>query len=170
MWKIAPDNCIPFYKFDEQKDPETGFDLDFQKIVDGHTLNCDVTGTATLNQNLEPGQGPKTLTPQQLIEEQAAAEAAQAAANEAGTNINGPPPGSGSFGGSVGTIANPNAVSAIKRSNVRPTRGRSMQEKSPRVLARREKLRKERVYCVDRLVISHLKEHSATDVCAMASS
>lgn len=102
LWDSIDDkmDCIPFYDFDEQKNATTGYDLDFQKIVDGHKIPCDIGSSKTHKQTIEPGKGPKTLTPQQILDEQAA----QQAKNEAGTNENAPPPGAGSFGGTVGTI------------------------------------------------------------------
>lgn len=102
LWDTIDDDmeCIPFYDFDEQKNATTGYDLDFQKIVDGHEISCDLKSSKTHKQTIEPGKGPKTLTPQQQIE----ADAAQQAKNEAGTNENAPPPGAGSFGGTTGFI------------------------------------------------------------------
>lgn len=108
LWDTIDDNlgCVPFYDFDQQKNMTNGFDLDFQKIVDGHKIPCDLGSSKAHKQTIEPGKGPKTLTPQQLIEEQARQKAEQQAKNEAGLNDNAPPAGEGSFGGSTGSINN----------------------------------------------------------------
>ncbi|KAL5322277.1 hypothetical protein ACEPPN_010249 [Leptodophora sp. 'Broadleaf-Isolate-01'] len=200
MWTTPPVDCVPVYLEEEQRDGTTGFDLDFQKIVDGHALVCDMKDAKTLNQNIQPGQGPKTLNAKQLADEKAAADAAQAAANEAGTNTNAPPPGAGGFGGTVGSIPagsfggvagttpavgvgnfggvlgsipNPDVVQPTKRSkrsNTRQVQGRSTRDSRRQVLDRREVLRREKDHCVDRLVISHFGDHSATEVCQMSNS
>jgi hypothetical protein len=102
-----PNDCIPFYDFTVERNKTTGFDMDNQKIVDGHSIPCKIDGLL-LKQTLEPGKGPrtpKTLTDEE--EKQAAQQAAEAEkkANEDGTNPNGAPPCTGSFGGECGTIS-----------------------------------------------------------------
>ncbi|KAK3325084.1 hypothetical protein B0H66DRAFT_636576 [Apodospora peruviana] len=51
--------CIPYYPSGDpvinQKDPETGFDLDFDKIKNGHTKDCDVAGVPFNNVDLGAG-------------------------------------------------------------------------------------------------------------------
>ncbi|KAG4442844.1 hypothetical protein IFR05_001640 [Cadophora sp. M221] len=219
LWTTPPVDCVPVYLEDEQRDGTTGFDLDFQKIVDGHALVCDMKDAKTLNQNIQPGQGPRTLNAKQLADEKAAADAAQAAqkaaddaaqaaANEAGTNTNAPPPGAGGFGGTIGSIpagsfggvaetapavgvgqfggvlgsipnpdlAQPTVQPTVqptkrsKRANMRQVQGRSTKDSQRQVLDRREVLRREKDHCVDRLVISHLGDHSATELCKMSNS
>ncbi|KAK0100735.1 hypothetical protein ONS95_007185 [Cadophora gregata] len=207
LWTTPPADCVPVYLEDEQRDAN-GFDLDFQKIVDGHALVCDMKDAKTLNQNIQPGQGPKTLNAKQLADEKAAADAAQAVANEAGTNTNAPPPGAGGFGGTLGSIpagsvddgaettpavgvgnfggvlgfipnpdlAQPTVQPTVqptrrsKRASVRKAQDVSSEESRRQVLHRREALGKEKDQCVDRLVISHFGDHSATEVCQMSNS
>ncbi|KAF1838508.1 hypothetical protein BDW02DRAFT_594544 [Decorospora gaudefroyi] len=88
-----PNDCIPFYDFTVERNETTGFDMDNQKIVDGHTIPCTIKGLL-MKQTLEPGQGPRT--PKTLTEEE------EEEANEDGTNPNGAPSCAGSFGGECG--------------------------------------------------------------------
>jgi hypothetical protein len=108
-----------------------------------------------------------------LVDEKAAADAAQAAANEAGTNTNAPPPGAGNFGGVLGSIPNSDLAKPTKkskRSSTRQAHPRSAKDTSRQILDRREVLHREKDHCVDRLVISHFSDHSASEVCQMSSS
>ncbi|KAF4634731.1 hypothetical protein G7Y89_g3376 [Cudoniella acicularis] len=120
MWETMDGEaafCIPFYDFDVVKDPN-GFDVDFQRIVSGHTLGCNMGSSTFFHQLIIPGFGPKTLTPAQEAAANASASAssasaaaaktsaaaAQESANEAGTNKNAPPDGAGNMGGILGDI------------------------------------------------------------------
>ncbi|KAF2274490.1 uncharacterized protein EI97DRAFT_476990 [Westerdykella ornata] len=91
-----PNDCIPFYDFTVEGNSTTGFDIDNQLIVDGHTIPCKIQGLL-LKQTLEPGKGlrtPKTLTDEEEMQ-----------ADEDGTNPNGAAPCAGSFGGECGQIS-----------------------------------------------------------------
>jgi hypothetical protein len=206
LWDTASVfDCIPFYDFTTEKNTTTGFDLDYQKIVSGHTLRCKPDGTL-LGQTLEPNKGPETLSPEQIrrqeeiLQEQIRLdEQAQQEKNENGENTDAPPPGTGSFGGKVGSSSeeelNENGLNPAgsvpgagsfggicgvvpDSSTAKP--GEFVDKVRPCPTAapaparrrhdRRQKLSQKKDYCVDRLVISHLQDHSAQEVCNMTSS
>jgi hypothetical protein len=121
-------DCIPFYdtileeikasESDEDEGLEAGFDKDFQKVVDGHSLpertrkaqKCDYTKHKLFNQEIQPGKTPGTETPQIRKQKEKEEEEAKVAAekervlNEAGLNPNGATPGEGQVGGVVGSV------------------------------------------------------------------
>jgi hypothetical protein len=184
LWQTHNVNdCTPYYPFEVIKNETTGFDLDFQKIVDGHKLPCKPQGTG-YKQNIEPGQGPKTLSPEQIQQE----KDEQQKKDENGENTDAPPPGAGSFGGVTGTITleemneqglNPDApppgagsfggkcgIVPDATPGVFAQRGKPCPSATPAPSRRRRQGPPEnKDQCVDRLVISHYKDHSAREVC-----
>lgn len=116
LWKtLFVLDCIPFYDYLGKKNnrttgPDAGFDEDFQRVIDGHTLPCKLEGgklpggSEAYKQTLEPGKGPKVLTPEQKIKQAADAKAKEAAENEAGINTHGGVPGAGNSGGTTSSI------------------------------------------------------------------
>ncbi|KAH9873236.1 hypothetical protein J1614_005634 [Plenodomus biglobosus] len=191
--KMGGTDCIPFYDFEYKKNTTTNFDLDFQRIVDGHKLpeRCDYSVNQLLNQELQPGKGPRTETPESRAaaaalkekeeEERLAAEeerllaeeeerqrlAEEQELNEAGLNPDGAPPGTGSFGGVVGSIPISKADSAARKKRQIQSQHRNS---ATTLLVRREQLRAAGNHCVDRLTISHHAEHSARELCEMNNS
>lgn len=201
---------------------------------------CDYSKHKLFNQEMEPGRTPVTDTLKarkdkevadakaeedadaaaRAAAEEKARQEAEAKLSEQGLNPNGPPPGTGSFGGVAGLIpadqagqpVDPeeaaknleefNEQQASSSNNAAPTststttseptddpgtgpvieikrRGkRSLQQgqqdeetkATEKMLARREQLRAQGDYCVDRLTISHHAEHSAREVCEMKYS
>lgn len=236
FWESTfPNDCIPFYNFDVAKNETTGFDIDYQKIVDGHTMPCTPLGKV-FNQNLEPGGGPITHTPEQIEQIRQQEEEDKKVLSENGENPNAPPPGAGSFGGNPGTITqeekneqglnpdgpapgagsfggvtqeeeneqalNPDGpppgsggfggicgvvppsstadpgefVSRVAPcSSAVPIPSASSDPDAAPIISRRNRVRRQepprqKDHCVDRLVISHLKDHSARELCGMSSS
>ncbi|KAF1938322.1 hypothetical protein EJ02DRAFT_410602 [Clathrospora elynae] len=190
------DDCIPYYDFDVEKDNITGFDTDYQKVVSGHTLPCNPRGTA-FNQTLEPGKGPETFSPEQIQqkeEEKRKQEEEQQTKNENGENDNALLSGSDSFGGEAGTttqeetneqgldpdgpLAGAGGFGGVCglvpetgefAHKAKPCPGAPPVTSRPSQVRRRESAQT-KDQCVDRLVISHLKDHSAREVCGMTSS
>ncbi|CAI6236462.1 unnamed protein product [Periconia digitata] len=98
--KASTDECIPFYDSILEKNKTTGFDVDNQKVVDGHKIPCRLKGTL-MNQILEPGKGPRTpntLTDQEQKEKDLKDEEKQRQDNENGANPN-TTPCENNFGG-----------------------------------------------------------------------
>ncbi|KAL6704046.1 hypothetical protein ACN47E_008810 [Coniothyrium glycines] len=186
LWQTHNINdCTPYYPFKVERNETTGFDLDYQKIVDGHKLPCAARGTG-YKQTLEPGKGPRTKSPEQLQKE----KEEQDRKNENGQNTNAPQPGAGSFGGETGSITqeelneqglNPDAPAPGAGSfggacGIVPngTPGEFAQRVKPCPRAAPLATRRRRhgpleqdEQCVDRLVVSHYKGHSAREVCGM---
>ncbi|KAF1841297.1 uncharacterized protein K460DRAFT_419383 [Cucurbitaria berberidis CBS 394.84] len=201
FWKKHNQNdCIPFYDFTVERNETTGFDIDYQKIVSGHTLPCKPRGLL-LNQILEPGKGPETLSPEQIRKKEQEEEKKkheQEKKNEDGENPDAPPPGTGSFGGQTGTTTqeennekgiNPNGpppgtgsfggVCGVVPASSTAKPGEFVSKVAPcpsgapvnrRRRDRRQEPPTKKDHCVDRLVISYLKDHSAREVCDMKSS
>lgn len=189
FWDTSyPNDCIPFYDFTVEKNETTGFDVDYQRVVSGHKLNCK-PGGLVLKQTLEPGKGPETLSPEQIrmkeLEQQRKNENAQNTDappagsgscggevgattpeenSEQGLNPDGPPPGAGSFGGTCGIVP--------ESSTVEPGEfvGKVKPCPSAVPVTRRQVPSPDQDHCIDRLVISHLKDHSAREVCEMEAS
>jgi hypothetical protein len=153
LWQTHNMNdCTPYYPFPVERNETTGFDLDYQKIVDGHRFSCNPRGQG-YKQNLEPGKGPKTQSPEQMQRE----KEEQERKNESGQNTNGPAPAAGSFGDICGISANVTPGERADRGIV-----------CPRAIARRRRRQgpqEEKDYCIERLVISHYRDHSAREVC-----
>lgn len=185
-------DCTPYYPFEVKRNETTGFDLDYQKIVDGHVLPCTPRGTG-YSQNLVPGKGPQTKSPEQLQKE----KEEQDKKNENGENANAPAPGSGSFGGEAGSVTqdelneqglNPDAplpgagsfggICGIIPSGtpgefahkVKPCPTATPVPVARGKVRRTAGPREEADQCVDRLVISHYKDHSAREVCETENS
>ncbi|KAG9233381.1 hypothetical protein BJ875DRAFT_496719 [Amylocarpus encephaloides] len=81
---------------------------DFLVLGDGQGKAPHAPTSTPASQPIQspPPSSPPFATPQQISDAKATAEAAQLASNEAGTNAGGPPPGTGSRGGVVGSIPN----------------------------------------------------------------
>jgi hypothetical protein len=237
FWKTAdPEDCIPFYDFIEEKDPNTGFDVDFGKIMTGHTMRCTPTGSMYTPSNY-PTPTPTIAAPPQpppLTTDGAGSFGGivgEIPANNIGPSPipttsapPQPPPsttdGAGSFGGIVGEVPadsiglqttqtppsqppaqtpqpqaqifdgdagdqgavalslNPGCPAGtweaippeqtIMASSKAKIRRRSFDHTS--ILERRAALENKRDFCVDRLTISHLTEHTATVVCQSETS
>ena len=236
FWKTAdPEDCIPFYDFIEEKDPNTGFDADFGKIMTGQTLTCSPTGSMYTPSNFPTPSPSTTAAPPppppsttdgagsfggvvgEIPADEAGQQTTQAAPapplttdgagsfggvvgeipnNEAGQQTAGAPPPpppppaqttqppaqtfdgnagdqgavalSFNPGGPAGTLeAIPPEQTATAGSKAK-SRRRSINHTS--ILERRATLEKKRDFCVDRLTISHLSDHTATVVCQSETS
>ena len=200
FWKTAdPGDCIPFYDFIEEKDPNTGFDVDFGKIMTGHTMRCTPTGsmytpsdyptpTPTIaappqpppsttdgagsfggivgevpadNIGLQTTQTPPSQPPAQTTQPQA-----QIFNGDAGDQ--GAVALSLNPGGPAGTWEAIPPEQTIMASSKAKIRRHSLDHTS--ILKRRAALENKRDFCVDRLTISHLSEHTATVVCQSETS
>jgi len=200
FWKTAdPEDCIPFYDFIEEKDPNTGFDVDFGKIMTGHTMRCTPTGsmytpsnyptpTPTIAAPLQPpssttdgagsfggiiGEIPAdniglqiTQTPPSQPPAQTMHPQAQIFNGDAGDQ--GAVALSLNPGGPAGTWEAIPPEQTIMASSKAKIRRHSLDHTS--ILKRRAALENKRDFCVDRLTISHLSEHTATVVCQSETS
>ena len=200
FWKTAdPEDCIPFYDFIEEKDPNTGFDVDFGNIMTGHTMRCTPTGsmytpsnypTATPTKAAHPPPPPSTTDGAGSF----GGIIGEILANNIGLQITQTPPsqplaqttqpqaqtfnGDAGDQGAVALSLNPGGPAGtweaippeqtIMASSKAKSRRRSLDHTS--IMERRAALENKRDFCVDRLTISHLSEHTATVVCQSETS
>ncbi|KAE8441690.1 hypothetical protein EG329_004563 [Mollisiaceae sp. DMI_Dod_QoI] len=222
FWKTADaEDCIPFYDFVEEKDPDTGFDADFGKIQTGHTMSCTPTGSMFIPSHLST---PKTAAaPPPSTSDGAGgfggvvSEVPKSEVGQPSTTLAQPSStadGTGAFGGIVSEIPNSEVGQQTSQTSllqttqsstqtisvdagdqgavalsfnpggpsgtwaaVQPTLTAAAKAKNRRrsidrssILQQRAALEKKRDYCVDRLAISHLPGHTATEVCQSETS
>jgi hypothetical protein len=108
FWKTSEaSDCIPFYNFVGTKDPQTGFDTDFDKIKNGHTLKCKPQGSMYIPTNLPAPTGAAGPAPKPSpieLPPPSPPSTVQGAGNFGGVVGSVPAVGVGNFGGEVGSI------------------------------------------------------------------
>ncbi|KUJ23952.1 uncharacterized protein LY89DRAFT_744511 [Mollisia scopiformis] len=164
-------SCIPFYPSGlskvNDKDPETGFDIDFEAIESSFTMSCSSAGTP-FNNNVDLGQPDAGVTIADLPTTSATIDTNPSVTIPAGVTLQ----SSLELGNLKvrDVVLEPPSITAAPEP--KPKRKRTAPKKEP-VLNRRVEKRSEQPHqwCEEnKLVVSDFASHSAIEVCVSETS